>query len=99
MLPQNGSINKEIKLNRNIVMAKTRVKWAILGTSHISEVMAKAIQESTTSQLVAIGSRSLAAAKNFSNKFSIPKFYDDYQALLNDGEIDAVYIGLPNGLV
>lgn len=74
------------------------IKWGILGTSYISETMAQAIQESQTSQLVAIGSRSLVKAKNFSSKFSIPKFYDDYQDLLNDNDIDAIYIGLPNHL-
>lgn len=79
-------------------MLKTHIRWGILGTSYISEVIAKAIQESQTSQLVAIGSRSITTAKNFSNQFSIPKFYDDYQKLLNDNDIDAVYIGLPNHL-
>jgi predicted dehydrogenase len=77
-------------------MSQNQVKWGILGTSHISEVMAKAIHESQTSQLVAIGSRSSSTAKTFADKFSIPKFYGDYQALLNDNDIDAVYIGLPN---
>ncbi len=77
---------------------KTTIKWAILGTSFISEVMANAIQESQTSELVAIGSRSLTTGKSFANKFSIPRVYDDYQKLLNDNDIDAVYIGLPNHL-
>lgn len=75
-----------------------KIKWGILGTSFISEVMAQAIQESQTSELVAIGSRSIDKGKNFSNKFSIPKIYTDYQKLLNDPEIDAIYIGLPNHL-
>lgn len=79
-------------------MLQNSIKWGILGTSFISEVMAKAIQESETGELIAIGSRSLFTAKKFSENFSIPKIYDDYQALLNDNEIDAVYIGLPNHL-
>lgn len=74
------------------------IKWGILGTSHISEVMASAIQESQTSQLVAIGSRSIFKAQQFAEKFSIPKIFDHYQDLLNDAEIDVVYIGLPNHL-
>jgi len=80
------------------MLRNSPIKWGILGTSHISEVMAKAIDESATSELVAIGSRSLLTAQVFSEKFSIPKFYDDYQALLNDDEIDVIYIGLPNHL-
>jgi predicted dehydrogenase len=77
-------------------MSKNQIRWGILGTSYISEVMAKAIHESEISQLTAIGSRSFSIAKIFSEKFSIPKTYDDYQSLLNDKEIDAIYIGLPN---
>lgn len=79
-------------------MLDTRIKWGILGTSYISEVMASAIQESTMSKLIAVGSRSIDTAKTFSSKFSIPKVYDDYHALINDSDIDAIYIGLPNHL-
>lgn len=79
-------------------LQKNIINWGILGTSFISEVMAKAIHESTTSKLMAIGSRSISKAQNFAEKFSIPKAYDHYQALLDDTEIDAVYIGLPNHL-
>lgn len=75
-----------------------KIRWAILGTSFISEVMANAIQESSTSYLAAVGSRSLTTAKLFADKFAIPKTYDDFEVLLNDKEIDAVYIGLPNHL-
>ncbi len=79
-------------------MIQTKVRWAILGTSYISEVMAKAIQASASSELVAIGSRSFQTAEAFANKYSIRKRYTDYQELLNDQEIDAIYIGLPNHL-
>lgn len=79
-------------------MQSKPIKWGILGTSFISEVMAKAIQESDAGELVAIASRSIETAKEFSSLFSIPKFYADYQELLNDPDIDAVYIGLPNHL-
>ena len=73
-----------------------KIRWGILGTSYISEVMAKTIQASDTSQLIAIGSRSLSSAQQFAQSFSIPKLYDDFQLLLNDPDVDAVYIGLPN---
>lgn len=46
-------------------MQNQMIKWGILGTSYISEVMAKAIHESTTSELVAIASRSDSNAKQF----------------------------------
>lgn len=79
-------------------MPNAPIRWGILGTSYISEVMANAIINSQTSRLTAIASRSSNTASAFANQFSITKYYDDYQSLLNDDEIDAVYIGLPNHL-
>lgn len=79
-------------------MSSKVVRWGILGTSYISEVMAAAIQESTTSELVGVASRSLDAAKSFAEKFSIPQYYAGHEALLVSPDIDAVYIGLPNHL-
>lgn len=77
---------------------KDVIRWGILGTSFISEVMAKALRESPTSQLVAVGSRTQSSAKSFATSFKIPKIYSDYQELLDDKDINAVYIGLPNHL-
>lgn len=79
-------------------MSERRIKWGILGTSYISEKIAKAILQSCTSELAAIGSRTLLTAKKFGEKFQVTSCYDDYQMLLNDDNIDAVYIGLPNHL-
>jgi predicted dehydrogenase len=79
-------------------MSKTTIKWGILGTHKISETMAEAIQASSSSTLLAIGSRSLDKAKTFANQYAIPKIYDDYHALIKDPDIDAVYIATPNHL-
>jgi len=79
-------------------MSSTLIRWGILGTSFISEVIAHAIRESETGELFAIGSRSIASAKQFAEKYAIPKYYADYQELLHDDDIDAIYIGLPNHL-
>lgn len=75
-----------------------QIKWGILGTSWISEVMAEAIKESAQSELVAIAGRTLQKATAFAHKHSVPIFYDDYEAILQHPLIDAVYIGLPNHL-
>ncbi len=42
--------------------------------------------------------RSKATGEAFAKRFSVARHYDDYQALLNDKHIQAVYIGLPNHL-
>lgn len=79
-------------------MTTKRNRWAILGTHWISEQMAKAIRESKEAELIAVGSRDLNKAKTFAEKYSIPKYYTDYSALLRDQDIDTIYIGLPNHL-
>lgn len=79
-------------------MSSKVIRWGILGTSLISEVMASAIRESKTSELTAIASRSPATAQSFAEKFGLTTFYHGYEALLADPGIDAVYIGLPNHL-
>lgn len=74
------------------------VRWGILGTSFISEEMAVAINESVKGQLGAIASRDAERAQDFAEKFSVSKIYSRYQDLLNDPNLDAIYIGLPNHL-
>lgn len=81
-------------------MTDTRkIRWGMLGTKEIlSDAIAKAIQASDTSTLVAIGSRDLNKAIAFSKKHNVPTYYANYQELLSDKDIDSVYIGLPNSL-
>lgn len=74
------------------------VKWGILGTSFISQEMAGAIAGSSQGQLSAVASRDGNRAQDFSEKFSISKRYTSYQDLLNDPNLDVIYIGLPNHL-
>ena len=79
-----------------------RIRWAILGTSFISRTMAEAIQSSSTGELAAIGTGKLeTSAKSvaaFVRDYAIPNVHKSYQAVLDDPDIDAVYIGLANHL-
>ena len=47
---------------------------------------------------LAIAGRSLEKARKFQQEFGFEKAYDNYDALLNDPEVEAVYIPLPNDL-
>jgi predicted dehydrogenase len=53
---------------------------------------------SKTSQLVAIASRRPEAARELASKHGIARAFSDYDAVLEDREIDAVYIPLVNSL-
>jgi xylose dehydrogenase (NAD/NADP) len=75
-----------------------KVKWGILGTAKIaSEQLIPAIRRSANAEVVAIASGS-GKAQSFAERFEIPRVHDSYQALLDDPEVDAVYIPLPNHL-
>ncbi|OAA62681.1 NAD(P)-binding domain protein [Niveomyces insectorum RCEF 264] len=75
------------------------LKFGLIGAANIAPSAlirpAKSHPE-VTIQGVAARDRKKAAA--FATKHRIPQVYDSYEALLNDPNIDAVYIALPNGL-
>lgn len=75
------------------------IKWGILGTANIAltrTIPFMAPVECASAD--AIASRNSDKAKQAATNLGIPKAYGSYEALLNDPEIDAVYIPLPNNL-
>ncbi|WP_208587431.1 Gfo/Idh/MocA family protein [Gracilibacillus suaedae] len=76
-----------------------RLKWGILSTAKIGRTQViPAIQRSNNGEVVAIASRNQQTAKEVAEELQIPRAFDSYEALLDDPEIDAVYIPLPNAL-
>lgn len=76
----------------------TKLLWGVLSTARISRRILPSIARSERSVAAAVASRELDPARSFAKKWNIPKAYGDYDALLSDAEIDAVYIPLPNHL-
>lgn len=75
----------------------TPVRWGILGVSvHYRLRVHNPLQTAEGVQLTGIASRSLDRAREAAERFGIPKFYGSYEELLEDPEIEAVYIPLPN---
>ncbi len=72
------------------------IKWGFIGcgsvTQHKSGPAFKAIE---SSEVVAVMSRHLEKAKEYALKRGIKKWYDDAQSLINDPEVNAVYIATP----
>lgn len=76
-----------------------KVRWGVLSTAKIGrEKVIPAMQTSPFCDIIAIASRNLEQAEMAAKQLHIPKVYGSYQALLNDPEIEAVYIPLPNHL-
>ena len=68
------------------------LNWGVIGAGGIARVFCNGIRFSKTGQIAAVASRSEARADELATAFSIPKQYTDYESLLADDEIDAVYI-------
>jgi dTDP-3,4-didehydro-2,6-dideoxy-alpha-D-glucose 3-reductase len=75
-----------------------KIRFGIIGCSSIAErSVIPAILESNNAELEFVGSRSNEKAKKIADKFGCKKF-GSYDKLLNDKNIDTVYISLPIGL-
>src|SRR4028119_1028951 len=73
-----------------------QVAWGILGTGNIARTFAKAVGESKTGRLVAIGSRSQESADKFGSEFEVLHRHATYEELLSNPEVQAVYISTPH---
>ncbi len=76
-----------------------KLKWGVLSTSSTAVRKAiPALKRCENAELVAIASRDAEKAKSYAASLDIPKAYGSYDALLEDREVGAVYLPLPNGL-
>ncbi len=75
-----------------------RLRWGILSTADINNLMIPAIRKNPRCDLNAIASRDAGKAMKYASKHGISIAYGSYEQLLSDEEIDAVYISLPNSL-
>jgi predicted dehydrogenase len=80
-------------------MTNGKIRWGILSTANIGRAaVIPAIQASRNGEAVVVASRDLEKAQAFAARLNIPKAYGSYEALLEAGDIDAVYIPLPNSM-
>ncbi|MBR4538185.1 MAG: Gfo/Idh/MocA family oxidoreductase [Clostridia bacterium] len=75
------------------------IKWGVLGTADIARGQTiPAMKKAVNCDLYAIAGRGLEKARQFQQEFGFEKAYGSYEALLNDPNVEAVYIPLPNDL-
>ena len=76
-----------------------KIKWGILGFARIAKSsVIPAILKDENSVLYAVASRSKEKLDECEKLFSPQKLYSSYDDIINDEEIDAVYIPLPNSM-
>jgi UDP-N-acetyl-2-amino-2-deoxyglucuronate dehydrogenase len=77
-------------------MKKTR--FAVVGCGDIASYVGLISRFNRKLELVACVDTNQERAIQFSKKFKIPRYFTDYDALLNDGDFDVVYLGIPHYL-
>ena len=78
-------------------MQKDReIKWGIIGCGDVTEVKSgPAFQKAEYSSLVAVMRRNADLAKDYASRHKVPRWYANADDLINDDEVDAVYIATP----
>ena len=80
-------------------MEKKTVRWGVLGCSGIGKSRTiPGLLACENAELYAIAGRNEEKLKAYAEPFAPKKLYTDYQALLDDENVDAVYLPLPNGV-
>jgi hypothetical protein len=74
------------------------VKWGVMGTANIADIVLPALVAAPNCEVLACASRSVEKAAEWAAERSIPRAYGSYQELLEDPDVDALYIPLPTTL-
>jgi predicted dehydrogenase len=74
------------------------MRLGIISTAHINRLVIPPAHASDKVELIAVASRDQARAEKYARKWEIERAYGSYDALLEDPDVDAVYISLPNTL-
>ena len=77
-------------------MSKKPVAWGIMGAGAIAKAFVHGVNETQTAQVVAVASRSLDKAQAFAKEHGIATAHGDYDAILADQSVEAVYIATPH---
>jgi D-xylose 1-dehydrogenase (NADP+, D-xylono-1,5-lactone-forming) len=74
------------------------VRWGLLSTAQINLPILAAARASDRADVIAVASRESGRAEAYAREHGLERAYGTYEALLEDPDIEAVYISLPNGL-
>ncbi|WP_022926132.1 Gfo/Idh/MocA family protein [Serinicoccus marinus] len=73
-------------------IADRPVRWGLLAAGGIARALAQAIAAVEGGEVVAVAARDGDRARSFAEEFGIPRAYGSYAELVDDAEVDAVYI-------
>lgn len=74
------------------------IRWGILGPGKIAHKFAEGIRTVANTELYAVASRSKERADNFAHQYNAVKSYDSYLDLVQDPNVDVIYVATTNNL-
>lgn len=73
-----------------------QVNWGIIGCGDVTEVKSgQAFNKVSNSRLVAVMRRDAEKAADYAKRHNVPKWYADADALINDPDVNAIYVATP----
>lgn len=77
---------------------KQPIRWGILGTGKIALEITASLKSMPDAQVIAVGSRNREIADRFADKFNIAHRHASYADLVNDPDVDIIYVATPHVL-
>ncbi|QNN54850.1 Gfo/Idh/MocA family oxidoreductase [Nocardioides mesophilus] len=74
------------------------VRWGVLATGKIATTFARNLAQADGCEVTAVAARRLESAVRFAAEHGIGTAYGDYRALVEDPEVDVVYVATPHAL-
>ena len=72
------------------------INWGIIGCGNVTEVKSgPAFNKVKDSRLIAVMRRNASLAEDYARRHNVPKFYSKAIDLINDNDINAVYVATP----
>ncbi|MDA0746550.1 MAG: Gfo/Idh/MocA family oxidoreductase, partial [bacterium] len=72
------------------------VRWGIVGCGNVTEVKSgPGFQKAEGSELVAVMRRDAGLAEDYAKRHGVARWYGRAEALIEDPDVDAVYVGTP----
>ena len=72
------------------------IRWGMIGCGDVTEVKSgPGFQKANNSSLVAVMRRNGELAQDYARRHGVPRWYDNAEALIDDPQVDAVYVATP----
>src|SRR6476469_2704682 len=73
-----------------------KINWGIIGCGDVTELKSgPAFNKVNNSALVAVMRRDAAKAEDYARRHDVPRWYNEGDKLINDPEVNAIYVATP----